>query len=85
MFSFNTKPFLTPEIVELQKLMDANVGRLVQAKAQTDERKVRFLLEHWVSELEPALAIDDNHKIIGLTPADTPLGVKGFIMRLEDL
>lgn len=85
MFSFHNKPFLSPELQKLSDIMRESTNRGIRNKTQTDERKTRFLLEHWVSELEPAIAIDENHNIIGLTPADTPIGVKGFIMHLEDL
>ena len=52
--------------------------------AKENEQKVRLLLEHWVSGLDPALAIDADGKIIGLTDADAPLDSSPYILRLED-
>ena len=47
-----------------------------------DERIVRELLSRWVSELEPAIVYDSNGNLLGLTVADTPEGVKPFILGL---
>lgn len=38
------------------------------------------LLCCWISEIEPAIAYDQDHRIIGLTPANNPVGVKPFVL-----
>ncbi len=66
------------------KWLQEHTERALLLLTKSNEAKTRFLLEHWVSELEPALAFDENLNIIGLTPADTPIGIKGFILYLEE-
>lgn len=67
-----------------QIAIDNYIQQKLIANAKMREIIVRELLNHWVSEIPPALAEDLNGKILGLTPDDTPLGVKGFILSLED-
>lgn len=54
------------------------------ALAAFEERAMRLLLERWVSEIEPAAVYRDG-VLIGLVPAETPLGVKPFILFREDV
>lgn len=54
------------------------------ALAAFEERAVRLLLERWVSEIEPA-TVYRGGVLIGLVPADTPMGVKPFILFREDV
>ena len=48
--------------------------------ALEQDKIVRELLGRWVSEIEPAIAYSKEGRILGLTPADTPIGVKSFIL-----
>lgn len=57
----------------MNDIMREYVRRKCEAKARADEQIVRRLLEQWVSELEPAIAMRGG-EIIGLTLADAPLG-----------
>lgn len=58
------------------------VRQAALAQAAVDEEIIRGLLGRWVSELEPAVARDENGKIIGLTSADAAIGSEPFILRL---
>lgn len=61
--------------------LDQNISNPVHHQQMAlDEAKIRYLLEHWVSELSPAIAYDEiTGTIIGLCDVDVPLGVKPFI------
>ena len=56
------------------------VRRRQEAKMISDEEAIKELLGRWVSELEPAVAYQ-NFEVIGLTPAESDLGSKPFILR----
>ena len=61
-------------------IMKGWVQKVTLQKAALDEIKIRSLLERWVSGCDPAIAMDENFNILGLTDADTLLGMKGFIL-----
>jgi hypothetical protein len=50
-------------------MRDTAVFSAMRAKAIRDEATVKALLSRWVSELEPAVAMNRRGDIIGLTPA----------------
>lgn len=49
------------------------------ANAREQERRIRLLLGAWVSELEPAIARDPDHEVIGLS-----YGME-IVLRLDEL
>jgi hypothetical protein len=59
------------------------VRNMQKQKLVADEAKVRYLLEHWVSELEPAIAMRD-FEIIGLCDAAAEPGTYPAIFTFED-
>lgn len=73
---------MTNLLEELHDLIWITTSTRLLEQAKKNEALVRKLLSLWVSEIPPAIAIDENNNIIGLTPEDTPIGVKGFILRL---
>lgn len=73
---------MTKHLEDLRDLIQAETHTRLLIQAQRNEVLVKKLLSRWVSEIPPAIAIDENNNIIGLTPEDTPIGVKGFILRL---
>lgn len=61
------------------------IDHAITAQIHRDELAVMLLLQHWVSELEPILVFDSQHRIIGLSIAAADLGSRPFILRLADL
>ena len=49
------------------------LDRATRIKFAQDEAKIRALLSHWVSELEPAV-VYHRGEIIGLTAQEMPIG-----------
>ena len=62
-------------------LLTEGVNFLMEAKIRADEEVIRELLGRWVSELEPSIARDRTGRILGLVPADTPIGSKPVIFK----
>lgn len=55
------------------------IAQAKHARARREEDVIRELLGRWVSEIEPAIAYHDG-EIIGICAADTPIGIKPFIL-----
>ncbi len=72
---------MTPDKGNWRSPIEDHYRKLLAARMARDEQLIRSLLERWVSELEPAIAYR-NGEIIGLTPANAPLGSKPFILRV---
>ncbi len=66
----------------MHDLLDAHLKAAVRRKLARDEQIIRELLGRWVSELEPCVAYDPDFEIIGLCPANAPLGSSPFILRV---
>ena len=67
------------ELSEAIESMNRHVAVLSAFRFAKQERLVRRLLERWVSGLEPAIAMGEGGKILGLCDADCSLGSKPYI------
>lgn len=67
-----SEPYVTPEL-------GTALQRQIAKFTADSEAKIRWLLQHWVSEIEPAVAYDKHGNIIGLTIADAPVGSKPVV------
>jgi hypothetical protein len=59
------------------------IEHAIKANTARDEQIIRSLLGRWVSELVPAIAYDQFGAILGLVPANSPIGSKPFMLRVE--
>lgn len=55
--------------------------RMMREYNARTEAKLRGLLEQWVSEIPPAIALGPDGEIMGLCDAGAPIGSKPFIFR----
>jgi hypothetical protein len=72
-----TQPMIN-EVVdkELSEILVRATHRAMRDRMVKDEAFLRRLLEHWVSECEPAAAIDANVNLAGLCDAAAEVGYK---------
>jgi hypothetical protein len=62
-----------------QRFLASQNRKLMRATLQREELHIRYLLEHWVSELNPAVVRGPNNEILGLCDADAQLGSTPYI------